>query len=195
MRSTIAAILVRTEEVISGDDKRHLLCQRENKIDFSEVLSRRKILLCNLAAPVIGLEAANILGQFLVSELQVAGMSRPPRQGPDFWLYVDEFQNYINSGFEQLLSRGAKYRISLTMANQFTDQLGHLLKAILGNAGALVSFLVGVDSAGTLAKDFGINPNDLTSLPKYRAWAKVDADCFTLQTLPPTKPGRSEGEV
>jgi type IV secretory pathway TraG/TraD family ATPase VirD4 len=96
-------------------------------------------------------------------------MAEEERQ--DFYLYVDEFQNFATSSFVKILSEARKYRLNLTVANQYIGQLTEeVMKAIFGNVGSLLSFIVGASDARFLAAEFGetFEPKDLVSLGKYQ---------------------------
>jgi hypothetical protein len=130
----------------------------------------------------------------LITALSRADRSPEARQ--DFFLYVDEFQNFATDLFAIVLSEGRKYGIAVTVANQYLTQLDHSIReAIFGNVGSMVSFRVGPQDAAALAPEvypvFG--PDDLLNLPKFTACVKllvegVAARPFTMQTIPDTRP-------
>lgn len=128
-----------------------------NDLDFSEILDSGKILLVNLSKGALGDEPARLLGGLLVTGLQQAALaraSRPPAERRDFFLYVDEFQNFTVASFESILAESAKYRLNLTLANQNLGQLGSSLeRAIFGNCSTLVSFQVSASDATSLRKE------------------------------------------
>lgn len=130
---------------------------RENDLDFTTILDSGKILVVNLAKGVLGEEPARLLGGLLVTGLQQAALARaarPANERRDFFLYVDEFQNFTVASFESILSESAKYRLNLTLANQNLGQLDKdLQRALFGNCGTLMAFQVSAEDAGALRKE------------------------------------------
>jgi hypothetical protein len=131
-----------------------------------------------------------------VTALQLAAMSRadvPEADRPDFFLYVDEFQNFATDSFATVLSEARKYHLALTLANQYLGQLDESTsKALFGNVGTLVSFQVGADDAEALALQFGgdLLAEDLLRLPRYQAYVRLliegsPSRPFSLRTLSP----------
>jgi hypothetical protein len=183
--SSVDAILTRLDGFLGDETVRNITCQRQTKIDFDEILEKKKIFLCNLNTKIIGKKNASILGQLLVSELQIAGMHREKGIRKNIYFYVDEFQNYITPDFETLLSQGAKYRVNLCLANQYIEQLKELKGAVFGNPGTIVTFRLGERDAPILAKEFGIfSEHDIMHLPNYHTLVKVEDKCFTMVTNP-----------
>lgn len=183
-----------------GDSRiRNIVGQRETTVDFRAVMDRQQILLVNLSKGRIGPESAQFLGLLLVQSLLITALSRaelPRSQRPDFFLYVDEFQNFATDLFATMLSEGRKYGIALTVANQYLTQLDPAIRdSIFGNVGSLVSFRLGTQDALALAPEmfpvFGAE--DLLNLPKFTACAKLLVDGtaarpFTLETLADLRP-------
>jgi hypothetical protein len=138
-----------------------------------------KILLINLAKGKIGEENSNFLGLILVPKILIAAMSRqdmPEDQRRDFYLYVDEFQNFATPDFAQILSEARKYRLNLTVANQFIGQMEEEVKnAIFGNVGSLISFRVGVTDANYLQHEFQpvFSESDLINVERFNAYMKT----------------------
>ena len=154
------------------------------------------MLIVNLSKGRVGEDAAGLLGSLLVSTLQIETLSRANIEESDrrdFFAYVDEFQNYATEGFATILSEARKYRLSLTVANQYLAQIEQgTLAAVLGNVGSLVSFQVGVDDAEFLAQQLAsdLTPRDLMNVPKYHAYIRllidgVPATPFSMSTLQP----------
>ncbi|MBI3462003.1 MAG: TraM recognition domain-containing protein, partial [Planctomycetes bacterium] len=144
----------------------------------------------------IGEDASALLGSLLVSGMQIAAMSRsdvPEDDRRDFYLYVDEFQNFATASFATILSEARKYRLSLTIANQYLAQMDEpTAAAVFGNVGTLVTFQVGAKDAEILAEQLGgdLTPQDLMRLPRYHAYARLLIDGmpsrpFSMRTLPP----------
>jgi len=158
-----------------------------------------KVLIANLSKGRIGEDNANLLGALLASSLQQAAMSRadiPEEQRCDFFLTVDEFQNYRTGSFASMLSEARKYRLCVTVAHQYLRQLDEeTSNAVFGNVGSLVSFQVSGDDAENLARHLSqfpgqARPADLANLPKYTAYVRLVIDGmpsrpFSLETLPP----------
>src|SRR5258708_19818174 len=137
---------------------RNIIGQSDSAFNFRKVMDEKKILLVNLSKGRIGEENSSFLGLVLVPKILVAAMSRqdiPKEQREDFFLYVDEFQNFATPDFAQILSEARKYKLNLTVANQFVGQMEEEVKnAIFGNVGSLVSFRVGVTDANYLQHEF-----------------------------------------
>ncbi|KXK09547.1 MAG: AAA-like domain protein [Microgenomates bacterium OLB23] len=178
---------------------RNIIGNPKSTIDLAEIMDERKILLLNLSQGKLGEDNAALLGAMFITQLQLAAMNRAfkkEEERQDFFLYVDEFQNFATSSFIKILSEARKYRLALTLANQYIDQLDEdVSRAIFGNAGTLVSFLVGARDADPLSKEFGgiYSDKDLVSLGKYEIVLKLSVDGQTSQpfparTLPPPKP-------
>ena len=142
-------------------------------------MDEKKVLLINLAKGKIGEENSQFLGLILVPKILVAAMSRQDMlkdQREDFFLYVDEFQNFATPDFAQILSEARKYRLNLIVANQFIGQMDEEVKnAIFGNVGTLVSFRVGVNDANYLQHEFQpvFSEGDLINVDVYNAYVKT----------------------
>jgi hypothetical protein len=138
-----------------------------------------KIVLVNLAKGKLGEENSNFLGLILVPRILVAAMSRTDTEEEarrDFYLYVDEFQNFATPDFAQILSEARKYRLNLIVANQFIGQMEEEVKnAVFGNVGTLVSFRIGVTDANYLQHEFQpvFNETDLINIDRYNAYVKT----------------------
>ena len=164
-------------------------------------MDNERILIVNLSKGRVGSEASSLLGAFFVSALQLAAMSRadvPEEERPDFFTYVDEFQNFATDSFATILSEARKYRLSLTIANQYLDQLTdqhgrHPIRdAVFGNVGSIIAFQVGAGDSELLSEQFAevASPQNLMELPKYKAYARllVNGVCkrlFSMQTIKP----------
>jgi hypothetical protein len=158
---------------------RNIIGQSQSSFDFRKVMDEGKILLVNLAKGKIGEENSNFLGLILVPRILIAAMSRqeiPESQRRDFYLYVDEFQNFATPDFAQILSEARKYRLNLIVANQFIGQMEEEVKnAVFGNVGTVVSFRVGVTDANYLQHEFQptFNEADLINIDKFNAYVKT----------------------
>ena len=167
---------------------RDIIGQSQSAFNFREVMDKGKILLISLAKGKIGEDNSSFLGLILVPKILAAAMSRtelPQEERRDFYLYVDEFQNFATPDFGQILSEARKYRLNLTVANQFIGQIEEDVKnAIFGNAGTIMSFRVGVSDANYLQHEFQpvFNEADLINVERFHAYVK------TLINSEPTNP-------
>lgn len=193
----IAPIQNKVGQFVSSPLLRHILGQPRSTIDLRRIMDRGQVLVVNLSKGRVGEDASSLLGSLLITALQLAAMSRADvreDQRPDFHLYVDEFQHFATESFASVLSEARKYRLSLTLANQYLAQMDEATAAaVFGNVGSIVSFAVGAADAETLAAQLGspVLPQDLQALPKYEAYARLLIDGlpsrpFSLCTLPPS---------
>jgi len=138
-----------------------------------------KILIINLAKGKIGEENSNFLGLVLVPKILAAAMARadiPEEKRRDFYLYVDEFQNFATPDFAQILSEARKYRLNLTVANQFIGQVEEEIKnAVFGNIGTILAFRVGVTDANYLQREFQptFKEDDLLNIERFHVYVKT----------------------
>lgn len=158
---------------------RNIIGQSQSAFDFRNVMDEGKILLVNLSKGKIGEENAAFLGLVLVPKILVAAMSRqnlPQEQRRDFYLYVDEFQNFATPDFAQILSEARKFRLNLIVANQFVGQMDEEVKnAIFGNVGTIMAFRVGVTDANYLQHEFQptFTEADLINVDVFNAYVKT----------------------
>ena len=158
---------------------RNIIGQSDSAFNFRKVMDEQKILLVNLAKGKIGEENSSLLGLILVPKILVAAMSRQDMAKDlrkDFFLYVDEFQNFATPDFAQILSEARKYKLNLIVANQFIGQMEEEVKnAIFGNVGTLICFRVGVTDASYLSHEFTpiFGEDDLLNVERYHAYAKT----------------------
>lgn len=172
---------------MTNDLMRNIIGQRQSSFDFREVMDGGKILFVNLAKGKIGEINSNLLGLILVSKLQVAAFSRadvPEEERRDFYLYVDEFQNFTTDSFATILAEARKYRLNLNITNQYFAQLTERIRdAVIGNVGTLISYRIGAEDAEFLSHELpGVTADDLTNLDRFQAYVKLLVD------LAPTKP-------
>lgn len=175
---------------------RNIIGQSDSAFNFRRVMDEGKILLVNLSKGKIGEENSNFLGLVLVPKILVAAMSRqdiPQAQRKDFFLYVDEFQNFATPDFAQILSEARKYRLNLIVANQFIGQMDEEVKnAIFGNVGTIASFRVGVTDANYIQHEFApvFNESDLINIDRFNVYMKTTVGggepvpSFSLDTTP-----------
>ena len=158
---------------------RNIIGQSQSSFSFREVMDTGKILLINLSKGTIGEENSSFLGLILVPRLLVSAMSRadiPESERRDFFLYVDEFQNFATPDFAQILSEARKYRLNLCVANQFIGQVDEEVKnAVFGNVGTIMAFRVGVNDANYLAHEFTptFGEDDLLNVERFHAFVKT----------------------
>lgn len=158
---------------------RNIIGQSDSGFNFRQVMDNQKILLVNLAKGKIGEENSNFLGLILVPRILVAAMSRQDmdqKDRKDFFLYVDEFQNFATKDFAIILSEARKYRLNLIVANQFIGQMDEEIKnAIFGNVGTIASFRIGVNDANYMQHEFQptFSESDLINIEKYHAYMRT----------------------
>ncbi len=192
----IAPIQNKIGQFVSSKMIRNIIGSPKSTIDLEEIMNGKKILLLNLSQGKLGEDNASLLGAMIITQIQLAAMNRAfmrEEDRQDFFLYVDEFQNFATSSFIKILSEARKYRLAITLANQYIDQLDVTIqKAIFGNAGTLVSFVTGAGDAALLQQEYaGIyTQNDLVSLGKHEIVLKLCIDGmssspFPAKTLPP----------
>lgn len=158
---------------------RNILGQNSSTIHFGTIMDQKNILIVNLAKGRLGEEAANLLGSFIVAGLQQAAMARagqPENERRDFYLYIDEFQNFTTDAFAGALSEIRKYRLSFILAHQYLDQLtDNIRSSVLANIGTLVLFRLGAEDAATFGKEFGSEwpVSNLVNLNPYEIYYKL----------------------
>lgn len=202
-----AAIQNKVGQFVSNPLVRNILGQAHSSIDLRKVMDEQKILIVNLSKGRIGEDNSALLGAMIITKLQLAAMSRvdmAEKDRKDFYLCVDEFQNFATESFATILSEARKYRLSLTVANQYLRQLDDEGKstvkdAIFGNVGTMIVFRVGAEDGEFLEKEFmpEFVGADMVNLAKYNIYMKLMIDGissrpFSAHTLPPPpKPERS----
>jgi len=192
----IAPIQNKVGQFLSNAIIRNMVGQPKSTINLRDIMDNRKILLLNLAKGRIGEDSSALLGAMMITRLQLAAMSRvdiPEEERQDFYLYVDEFQNFATESFASILSEARKYRLDLIIAHQYIEQLDEKVKsAVFGNVGTIMSFRVGGEDAEFLAKEFfpTFTEDDLLNLTKYNVYMKlmidgVASEPFSAVTIPP----------
>ena len=173
---------------------RNIIGQPKSAFDFREVMDSGKVLLVNLAKGEIGEINSNLLGMIMVARLFTAALSRSDieeKDRRDFYLYVDEFQNFATDTFASILSEARKFRLNLNITNQYIAQIPEVIRdAIIGNVGSLAAFRIGVPDAEFMAKEFEpiADQNDLNSIDAFNAYIKILIDNaptkpFSMQTI------------
>lgn len=175
---------------------RNVIGQVKSTIDIRQIMDEQKILIMNLSKGRIGEDSSAMLGAMMITKIQLAAMSRIDTledQRKDFYLYVDEFQNFATESFANILSEARKYRLNLIIGHQYVEQLDELVRAaVFGNVGTLMCFRVGAADAEFLATEFApyFIEEDLVNLTKYDVYMKlmidgVSSNPFSATTLPP----------
>ncbi len=178
LTEVIAPVQNKIGQLVMAPPIRHILGQVASSIDIRFLMDRSRILIANLAKGKVGEDKANLLGSLLVTQFQLAALSRadiPPAQRTPFHLYVDEYHNFATDSFASILSEARKYGLSLTLASQYTSQTRpEITNAVFGNVGTIMSFRVGESDATLLARQFGedIQSSAFTSLANYQALIK-----------------------
>jgi hypothetical protein len=164
---------------ITNKTMRNIIGQSKSAFNLRQVMDEGKILLVNLSKGALGEEDAKFLGLIMVPKILAAAMSRvdvPIEQRKDFYLYVDEFQNFATQDFATILSEARKYHLNLIVANQFVAQIEEDVKnAVFGNVGTLVSFRVGVPDANFLQHEYApvFSESDLTNIERFHVYVKT----------------------
>lgn len=195
LQESIAPILNKVGQFVSSPMIRAIIERPQSSIDMEEIMDEGKILIANLSQGKLGEDNAALIGAMLITKFQLAAMNRVDRsegERRDFYLYVDEFQNFATTSFIKILSEARKYKLNLTMANQYMAQIPiDVQKAILGNAGSIVSFTIGADDARIIMKEFGdvFTDRDLVNLENYQIAVRLMVDAmsgraFVARTLP-----------
>lgn len=185
----------------SNDYMRPIIGQPKSAFNFRQAMDEGKILLVNLSKGRIGDINANLLGMVIVGKILMAALSRvdlPENERRDFYLYIDEFQNFATDSIASILSEARKYALNLTVVHQFVAQLTEKIRdAIFGNAGTIISLRVGAPDAEFLVKQFEpvFDQNDLVNIDNFNAYAKIlingqTAKPFNIKILPPRQGDR-----
>jgi hypothetical protein len=205
----ISPIQNKVGQFLSSPIIRNIVGQPKSSIDLRFAMDKGKIVIVNLSKGKIGEDNSSLLGAMMITKFQLDAMSRANQaedERKDFYLYVDEFQNFATESFSTILSEARKYRLNLTMANQYIAQMPDEVRdAVFGNVGTMTSFQVGFDDAEYLSQQYAevVTPNDLVSLNKYTIYSRLLIDgmpstTFSADTLPPPdaaleiEPGRRE---
>ncbi len=164
---------------------RNIVGQPKSSFDIRKLMDDRKILIINLSKGKVGEVNANLLGSMLITKIYLAAMSRadiPERELkklPNFYLYVDEFQSFANESFADILSEARKYKLNLTIAHQYIEQMSEEVRAaVFGNVGTMIAFRVGAYDAEVLEKEFApqFTAEDLVNLGQYQMYLKLMID-------------------
>lgn len=202
-KNAVDPVLNKLSVFLMSRTVRNIVCQRGCAIDFDDVLKSGTILLANLSTGMLTEKIANILGSFLVTKIVNAAFRRatlPQEQRRPWYLYVDEFQNFVNMsvGFERVLSEARKYNLCLAgLANQYVGQLSPAVRqAIFGNIGVMITFRLGVEDANIAAKEMGIfEATEIMNLELGEAIARAGGSktAYNVKTYP--EPPLAETQV
>jgi hypothetical protein len=194
---SVGPVLTRLSGFLDRKPIRYMVTQRENRLDFADIMDTGKIFLAKLAQGQIGNENAYLLGSFMVSKFQQLAMSRQAQAAAtrrDFFCYCDEFHNFITPSMAQILNGARKYRLALILGHQELRQLqrdSEVASAVLSNPYTRICFRVGDDDARKLGDGFSFFDNkDLQKLPNFEAICRVErSDCdFNLAIPYPPEP-------
>ncbi len=202
----VSPIQNKVGQFLSSSLIRNIVGQVKSSIDVRKIMDEGKILIMNLSKGRIGEDNSALLGSMMITKIQLAAMSRvdlPEKDRKDFYLYVDEFQNFATDSFANILSEARKYRLNLIMAHQYIEQLGEKVKpAVFGNVGTLIVFRVGAVDAEELVKEFTptFMEEDIVNLPKYEFYIKlmidgVASNPFSARGLPPLEEDEKTGNI
>ncbi len=195
---------------ISNDMMRAIIGQQKSSFNLREVMDQQKILLIDLPKGAIGEMNAYLLGMIIVGKILMAALSRSDianDKRKDFYLYIDEFQNFTTNSIAQILSEARKYSLNLIIAHQYIGQLSkgqdtEIKDAVFGNVGTMISFKIGSEDAEFLVKEFApvFNEYDLVNIDKGTAYVKLLVDNsstkpFSLKTIWPLLGVKQEGQV
>lgn len=205
----IAPIQNKVGQFLSTALIRNIVGQAKSTIDIFEIMNTGKILIVNVSKGRIGEDNSALLGAMLITKIQLSAMERvriPEEERRDFFLYVDEFQNFATDSFASILSEARKYRLNLILAHQYIGQLvtggtggttfmsTKVRDAVFGNVGTMIVFRIGAADAEFLENEFDpeVKPQDLVNLPNYAVYLKLMVDGvtsrpFSAVTLPPLK--------
>lgn len=196
LQEVISPIQNKVGQFLSSSLIRNIVGQTKSSFDIREAMDSQKIIILNLSKGRIGEDNSALLGAMMITKIQLAAMGRVDIEEDDrkdFYLYVDEFQNFATESFANILSEARKYRLNLILANQYVSQVDEKVRdAIFGNAGTMISFRIGAADAEFLEKEFEpiFLVNDLVNLPKFNVYLKlmvdgVAGDAFSATVLPP----------
>ena len=197
---SIGSILTRLDTFLAQKPIRYMVSQPENRLDFADIMDSGKIFLAKLPEGLLGRENSHLLGTLLVSKFQQTAMSRQAQQiaaRRDFWLYIDEFANFITPSMAEILSGARKYRIGLTLAHHELHQLQRnpeVASAVMSHPYTRIVFRVGDDDAKKLAEGFSFfEANDLRNLETGQAVARVERSDydFNLSVPLPAEPDKN----
>ncbi len=189
------AIQNKVGQFVANPLVRNIIGQPKSTFDIRKIMDEKKILIINLSKGRVGESNANLLGSMLITKIYLAAMSRADldeaglKAVPNFYLYVDEFQSFANESFADILSEARKYKLNLTIAHQYIEQMSEEVRAaVFGNVGTMITFRVGAYDAEVLEKEFApqFTATDIVSLQKYQMYLKLMIDGVSSQPFSAT---------
>ena len=194
-KEAISPIQNKVGQFVTSPMIRRIIGSPKSSVSVDDIMNGGKIFIANLSQGRLGEDNSALLGATIITKIQISAMRRvdtPEESRKDFYLYVDEFQNFATASFIKILSEARKYHLDLTLANQYMAQIPEeVQKAILGNAGSIVSFSSGASDAEILFKEYAevFSQNDLVNLSNYQVAIKLMVDGqstrpFLAHTLP-----------
>lgn len=186
----ISPILNKVGQFVSSPMIRNVVDASKSSFSIEQAMDEGKIILVNLSQGKLGEDNATLIGAMLITKIQLAAMSRvyqDEKDRKDFFLYVDEFQNFATESFNKILSEARKYRLNLTLANQYIAQIPEeVQKAIFGNCGSMLSFVMGAEDAALFSKEYNsmYSETDLVSLSKHQVITKMTIDNIISHPFP-----------
>ncbi len=178
----ISPILNKVGQFVTSPLVRNVVNTQKSSFSIEAIMDEGKILLVNLSQGKLGEDNTALIGAMLITKIQLAAMNRvyiDEEKRRDFFLYIDEFQNFATTSFIKILSEARKYRLSLVLANQYIDQIPDEIKsAIFGNVGTMASFILGASDSDWMTREFGnrYSAEDLVSLARYQIIMKLSID-------------------
>ena len=185
MQEAGAAIQNKVGQFVSNPLVRNIIGQPKSSFDFRKVMDEKKIVIINLSKGRVGEQNANLLGSMIITKVYLAALSRADisesilKNLPNFYLYVDEFQSFANESFADILSEARKYKLNLTIAHQYIEQMSEEVRAaVFGNVGTMIAFRVGAFDAEVLEKEFAptFTAEDMVNLGFIQIYLKLMID-------------------
>lgn len=196
LREIIAPIQNKVGQFMLSPIVRNILGQVRSKVSIPFVMDNERLFIANLSKGKLGHDKSNLLGSLLTTQFQLAAMGRadtPEHERRDFYLFIDEFQNFSTDAFASILSEARKYRLSMTLSNQYVDALSlPVRQAVFGNVGSMIAFRVGHADADALHFEFGEEfvPSVFVDLNRFEIIARLlengsNTQPFRGRTMPP----------
>jgi len=190
----ITPLLNKVGQLVSTNMIRNIIGQPDNKFNIRDIMDNQKILLMKVSKGLLGEENSSLLGAMIITKMYQAAMQRADTREenrPDFYLYIDEFQNFATDTFDEIISEARKYHLNLTLAHQYMGQLSDLIqKTVFGNVGSIISFRVGSEDAKILANEYNpkFKERDIINLGVREFYTKISVngeirEAFSARTL------------
>ena len=197
-KEIISPVQNKVGQLLTSPQMRNIVGQSKSSVDFGFVMDNKRILLANLSKGKVGEDKSNLLGSAIVTKMYLSALERQniaEEERQDFYLYIDEFQNFSTDIFPSILSEARKYRLNLNLAHQYLYQLPDSIKhAVFGNVGSVISFRVGSYDAKELAEEMKpvFTSEDLEHLDNHHIALRLLIDgkmshAFSAITFPPLK--------